>query len=1480
MKISLSAILNFSSRGADKVTKQTKEIKENLTAAQKQARQIDKAMNANVTRGSAGNYKDNGLSTTSYKRDRGITGSRGASGRNFAGMVDNDASNFVSAYAVLAANLFAVTAAFTALQKAAQTEQLAKGLELIGSRGGVALKNTANGLREVTDYAISFADSMKAVAQASAAGFKSDEIERLGKVARGASVALGRDMSDSMDRLIRGTIKLEPELLDELGIMTRLEEATRAYARANNKTVSSLTQVERRQAFLNAVLIEGESKFGDISEQIESNPYDKLSASVRDMGTAVLNTVNRALIPFVDLVAKIPQLAIFPLIFALKEAASKVLPDVGAGLNKARDRASLFGEKVVFLRKQLDDYTESMRYAGAMSASALDSAGISNSAVNRQGLADAFNPNNSEFELDRRAAIKQVQAEIVRLTKEDVVANAQKITTLTQVNNELLESEGTQRRILDIAQKQNAASAAQARSIQSQIRATSVLEARAQGRTGLGIAGAAIGSDFMALFSKAGNATDTLKNKFLTLSSSILLGVRTFSTALIGIMGGIGLLVSAIFLIIGLWDMFKSKSQKALDEARKKFDELTKSAKQTLEQVKLMQEPGKLQYGKSLDALTTSLQGLNSETEKYIRLLKTVEQESSKQKFNNYVSARDLTKQFTSGSSFGLTTRDSSAPLQAVASTEESINAAFSSKNFKDNKLGQILAAQVKTIKELNPEIAEYLMQSVKSKKTDLEKAEAIQQVSAALSAQQAKYSDLENALQSAKVAMSDLLPKDFDTDFTKINTSLQEFAKLTSDSLSNQTAQAEAIVRFGASELSILQAVNKAYNKNATDLQPLIENVEKINVLQQKWADLLDDPWKNGPNILKTMKEIADEVRKITSLIPLFNSAISEAQVTELAKREEQKEAAIVGYKTKILGINQQILSIESSISKERDAAVISAAKATGAQSTSLVDAILQQKVNRQSYDLLVKQNAEKRKALNLEQAAEEIGLQNKIDLLTREGSTEAEQLEGAKFQAKKDYLKFAYAAERDLLDMQEKAEYDKIANQQTLIAALSSEIALRRTALEHEKSLLDYTKQRAEVSKSISTLRLDMNERNAREAIRVSGNDVSPQQERDFQKARLIEEAKQLSVEKDFAIQEFKLKMEEFNMSMTANRALLVAAKAMAGGDATPEGRLIQGDIDRTDGRAGMIITAMEDLAIEQQIEIGLRQENNAQLQKTLDSMTAFSEANISLTARINAAKEDRAMLGQTAFMPSRAGEIFSSTVSDQGGLSNFTPEQLKTIQQTSMAIAETQIVTDALRNTFSALETGMTDAFTGLIDGTKDAKQAFADLALSVLSSIAKMIAEMITFKILSSFIPGFGVPAAAAGGIAAPNPAATFTGMGGAGAAGGIIPLAQGGITARGLQGVVKKPTYLVGEGRYNEAVVPLPNGRSIPVQMHGGTGGNNSVQVNVNVANNGNVQTETQGEDMGKLGSIIATAVQKELVAQKAPGGILNRYGAA
>ena len=91
-------------------------------------------------------------------------------------------------------------------------------------------------------------------------------MEGLGKAATDASLALGRDLTDSFNRLVRGVTKAEPELLDELGIVLRLENATTKYAVSIGKTREQLNAFERTQAVLNDVVGQAEQKFGSIQK--------------------------------------------------------------------------------------------------------------------------------------------------------------------------------------------------------------------------------------------------------------------------------------------------------------------------------------------------------------------------------------------------------------------------------------------------------------------------------------------------------------------------------------------------------------------------------------------------------------------------------------------------------------------------------------------------------------------------------------------------------------------------------------------------------------------------------------------------------------------------------------------------------------------------------------------------------------------------------------------------------------------------------------------------------------------------------------------------------------------------------------------------------------------------------------------------------------------------------------------------------------
>jgi hypothetical protein len=213
-----------------------------------------------------------GTGRAAQTADRNLKGAAKASAngtKNFSKMAQGISGGIVPAYATLAAQIFAVSAAFHFLKSASDISNLIAGQEALGSVSGVAYKTLTQGLKEATDGQISYSEAAKAAAIGTASGLSPDQLNRLGAAAKNTSIALGRDLTDSFNRLVRGVTKAEPELLDELGIILRLEEAKKNYAEQIGKTAGELNQFERSQAVANEVLDQAESKFGAIAAELD-----------------------------------------------------------------------------------------------------------------------------------------------------------------------------------------------------------------------------------------------------------------------------------------------------------------------------------------------------------------------------------------------------------------------------------------------------------------------------------------------------------------------------------------------------------------------------------------------------------------------------------------------------------------------------------------------------------------------------------------------------------------------------------------------------------------------------------------------------------------------------------------------------------------------------------------------------------------------------------------------------------------------------------------------------------------------------------------------------------------------------------------------------------------------------------------------------------------------------------------------------------
>ena len=179
-------------------------------------------------------------------------------------------------------------------------------------------------------------------------------------------------------------------------------------------------------------------------------------------------------------------------------------------------------------------------------------------------------------------------------------------------------------------------------------------------------------------------------------------------------------------------------------------------------------------------------------------------------------------------------------------------------------------------------------------------------------------------------------------------------------------------------------------------------------------------------------------------------------------------------------------------------------------------------------------------------------------------------------------------------------------------------------------------------------------------------------------------------------------------------------------------------------------------------------------------------------------------------------------------------------------------------------------MGDAFADLV---VDGKSSFAELTVSILKDIQKMVIKALFFKAImgaKNFL-GFGD-----GGVVdgAGNEIQNVTAVAAKGqvlAKNKIVPYAYGGVVSRPTLFPMANGAGLMGEAG-PEAILPLRRNKQgkLGVETNGATS-NNVVNVSVNASG-----TSAQGNSLkaNQLGKMIGSAIQAELVKAKMPGGIL------
>jgi tape measure domain-containing protein len=181
--------------------------------------------------------------------------------------------------------------------------------------------------------------------------------------------------------------------------------------------------------------------------------------------------------------------------------------------------------------------------------------------------------------------------------------------------------------------------------------------------------------------------------------------------------------------------------------------------------------------------------------------------------------------------------------------------------------------------------------------------------------------------------------------------------------------------------------------------------------------------------------------------------------------------------------------------------------------------------------------------------------------------------------------------------------------------------------------------------------------------------------------------------------------------------------------------------------------------------------------------------------------------------------AASAFESAMLESKGNIDYS-SQMATLETQAMQLRSVfEGLQGAINGVSSAFANVLTEGIANMISGTATAKEVFASFLQGVGQALSQAASQMIATYIAIGIAKLFAGLGGGGGGVGQglekaplqPKISALF-------ADGGI---AKGGFRAFANGGVVSGPTLgLVGEGKYNEAIVPLPDGKSIPVQLGG------------------------------------------------------------
>jgi len=145
-------------------------------------------------------------------------------------------------------------AMFDAALKASQFDEVQRSFRNLAASQGQDADEMLRNMVELSKGTVSSLELMKQANNALLLGLPVEKFGEILEIARSASKATGETMQFMLRSIVTGLGRGSKLVLDNLGIVFNVNDAYEEFATKLNKTAASLTEVERKQAFVNKAL--------------------------------------------------------------------------------------------------------------------------------------------------------------------------------------------------------------------------------------------------------------------------------------------------------------------------------------------------------------------------------------------------------------------------------------------------------------------------------------------------------------------------------------------------------------------------------------------------------------------------------------------------------------------------------------------------------------------------------------------------------------------------------------------------------------------------------------------------------------------------------------------------------------------------------------------------------------------------------------------------------------------------------------------------------------------------------------------------------------------------------------------------------------------------------------------------------------------------------------------------------------------------